>query len=80
MKVMLDTNILISAFDLVYSPINVENKLFYIRDKDDYIILHTAIIENVDVFITGDKDFEDVDIERPEIMNATQFLEKYVRN
>ena len=64
-------------FDLVYSPTNVENKLFEIRDKDDYIILHTAIIEDVDIFITGDKDFDDVDIDKPEIMNATEFLEKY---
>ena len=31
-------------FDLVYSPKNVEDKLFEIRDKDDYIILHTAIL------------------------------------
>lgn len=64
-------------FDLVYSPMNVENKLFEIRDEDDYIILHTAIIEDVDIFITGDKDFNDIDIDRPEIMNATQFLENY---
>lgn len=64
-------------FDLVYSPMNVENKLFQIRDKDDYIILHTAIVENVDIFITGDKDFDSVDVDRPEIMNATEFLEKY---
>ena len=65
-------------FNLVYSPTSVENKLFNIRDKDDYIILHTAIIENVDVFITGDKDFDDVEIERPEIMNAREFIERYV--
>lgn len=30
-------------FILVYSPTTVENKLFEIRDKNDYIILHTAI-------------------------------------
>ena len=64
-------------FILVYSPTTVENKLFEIRDKDDYIILHTAIIEDVDVFITGDKDFIDIDIDKPEIMNTTEFLEKY---
>ena len=64
-------------FILVYSPTTVENKLFEIRDKDDYIILHTAIIEDVDVFITGDKDFNDIDIDKPEIMNTTEFLEKY---
>ena len=64
-------------FDLVYSPMHVENKLFEIRDKDDYIILHTAIIEDVDVFITGDKDFDNVDVDKPVIMNATEFLEKF---
>lgn len=64
-------------FNLVYSPISVENKLFDIRDNDDYIILHTAIIEDVDIFITGDKDFDDVDIDKPEIMNTTEFLDKY---
>ena len=66
-------------FNLVYSPISVENKLFDIRDKNDYIILHTAIIEDVDIFITGDKDFDDIDIDKPEIMNATEFLEKYCK-
>lgn len=64
-------------FDLVYSPTYVESHLFEIRDKDDYIILHTAIIENVDVFITGDKDFENIVVEKPEIMTVTEFLEKY---
>ena len=63
-------------FILVYSPTTVENKLFEIRDKDDYIILHTAIIEDIDVFITGDKDFNDIDIDKPEIMNTTEFLER----
>ena len=64
-------------FDLVYSPTNIEKKLFQIRDKDDYIILHTAIIENVDIFITWDKVFNDIEIDKPEIMNATEFFEKY---
>lgn len=64
-------------FELVYSPMHVDNKLFKIRDEDDYIILHTAIIENVDIFITGDKDFDDVDVERPEIMSAQEFLKRY---
>ena len=65
-------------FEMVYSPTEVENKLFQIRDNDDYIILHTAIIENVDVFITGDKDFFDVNVDKPEIMNASEFLKKYL--
>ena len=73
----LDEFLKIFPFNLVYSPTSVDNKLFNIRDKDDYIILHTAIIEDVDIFITGDKDFDDIDIDKPEIMNATEFLEKY---
>lgn len=64
-------------FTLAYSPNDVTKKLFEIRDPEDYIILHTAIIEDVDIFITGDKDFNDVKIERPEIMTAAEFLEKY---
>ena len=64
-------------FDLVYSPTTIENKLFEIRDVDDYIILNTAIIEDVDIFITGDKDFFDVNIDKPEIMTTTDFLDKY---
>ena len=64
-------------FELVYSPSNISEKLFNISDENDYIILHTAIVENVDVFITGDKDFYDVDVDNPEIMSTTEFLEKY---
>ena len=64
-------------FELVYSPSNISEKLFNIRDENDYIILHTAIVENVDVFITGDKDFYDVNVDNPEIMSTTEFLEKY---
>jgi putative PIN family toxin of toxin-antitoxin system len=64
-------------FELVYSPECVEKKLFNIRDENDYIILHTAIVENIDVFITGDKDFFDIEIDRPEIMTVNEFLNKY---
>lgn len=73
----LDRFLLTFPYDLVYSPNDVEEKLFEIRDEDDYIILHTAILENVDLFITGDKDFKDVNIEKPEIMTVSEFLEKY---
>lgn len=66
------------SFELVYSPKEIESeRLFDIRDENDYIILHTAIIEDVDVLITGDKDFAAVDIDRPEILTPTEFLSKY---
>ena len=66
------------SFELVYSPKEIEGeRLFDIRDENDYIILHTAIIEDVDILITGDKDFAAVDIDRPEILTPTEFLSKY---
>ena len=66
------------SFELVYSPKEIEGeKLFEIRDDNDYIILHTAIIEDIDILITGDKDFAAVDIERPEILTPSDYLAKY---
>lgn len=64
-------------FELVYSPIQVEERKFEIRDEEDYIILYTAIIEDVDILITGDKDFKEVKVEKPEILTASEFMEKY---
>ena len=54
--------------------------LFDIRDINDYPVLYTAIIENIDIFITGDKDFLEVDIELPEIMTPGEFLEIFIKN
>jgi len=64
-------------YELVYTPPNIEEKLFEIRDVKDYPILYTAIKEDVDILITGDKDFADIDIKRPEILTPSEFLEKY---
>lgn len=47
------------------------------RDVKDAPILATAIMESIDVFLTGDKDFLVVDIEIPEILTMKEFLEKY---
>ncbi len=65
------------AFELVYTPTNPKPNLFEIRDKNDYPILYTAIKENVDLFLTGDKDYYDVIIEKPIIVSPSTFLEKY---
>ena len=66
------------SFEYVFSPeTQGGEKLFFIRDDGDYAILHTAIVEDVDVFVTGDKDFYAVEIERPEILSPTDFLTKY---
>ena len=66
------------SYELEYSPDGFEGTLlFEIRDDKDYMVLHTAIIADVDILITGDKDFKDIEIERPEIMTPREFLEKY---
>lgn len=70
--------LMLMSFEYVYTPNDIEGGLFDIRDEKDYPVLYTAIIEDVDVLITGDKDFSDIDIEIPEIMTPTDFIEKYL--
>ena len=65
------------TYELVYTPHNIPGNLFEIRDINDYPVLYTAIIENIDIFITGDKDFLDVDIEMLKIMTLIKFMEEY---
>lgn len=66
------------SYELEYSPESYDGTpLFEIRDNKDYMVLHTAIIADVDILITGDKDFKDVEIERPEILTPKEFLDKY---
>ena len=67
-----------TPFVYVQTPQQIPSDLFEIRDEADAPILYTAILENVDVLVTGDKDFHAVEIDRPEIMNIIQFAEKYV--
>lgn len=38
----------------------------------------SANIEEVDLRVTGDKDFSDIDIEKPEIMSPAQFMESFL--
>ena len=58
-------------------PYELEKDLFNLRDIKDIPILYSAIISNVDILITGDKDFESIDIDKPEIMTPAEFCERY---
>ena len=112
MRIMLDTNVLISAllfpgtrmdtmmnnifmehqlvlssvgkmllkmsYEYVYTPEEFDTELFHIRDMKDYPVLYTAIIEDIDVLITGDKDFSDIEIDKPEIMTPGEFIEEFL--
>lgn len=66
------------SFELTYTPQELKPGLFEIRDAKDYPVLYSAILEDVDMLITGDKDFSDVEIEHPEILTPTQFIDRYV--
>lgn len=47
---------------------------------EDYPVLYTAIMEDVDVLVTGDKDFSDIDVERPEIMTPAEFMDQFIQS
>jgi putative PIN family toxin of toxin-antitoxin system len=64
-------------YEMVYTPGQPTPGLFEIRDKNDYPVLYSAVTEGVDIFVTGDKDFEGLGLETPEIMTPVAFLEKY---
>ena len=64
-------------YELIYNPKQIIPNLFHIRDIRDYPVLYSAIIEDVDIFITGDADFIEVEIDRPEIVTPSEFLSKY---
>ena len=64
-------------YELVYTPREQNYEFFKIRDIDDYPVLYSAIIEDVDLFVTGDDDFDEVDIEKPEIITPSEFLKKF---
>ncbi len=66
------------SYELVYTPHEMDRGLFEIRDPKDYPVLYTAIVEGVDILITGDKDFTEVDIDHPEIMTPAEFIVEYL--
>lgn len=66
------------SYELVYTPKVIEpNKYVHIRDKYDLPILVSAIISDVDIILTGDKDFSGIEIEKPEILTPADFQAKY---
>ena len=65
-------------FELVYTLKMVDSDdLPEIRDPKDSPILAAAVMEDIDVFVTGDKDFLVLDIDMPEIVTMADFLKRY---
>jgi len=50
-----------------------------IRDKKDQPILDAALGNDIDVLITGDKHFLELDIQKPIICSPSAFKDKYMK-
>jgi putative PIN family toxin of toxin-antitoxin system len=67
------------SYQIAYTPGEIDEDIYpKVRDKKDYPILASAVIADVDVFITGDKDFAGLALERPEILTIAAFEQKYL--
>jgi putative PIN family toxin of toxin-antitoxin system len=64
-------------YEYVVTPQFPEPGLFSIRDETDYPVLYSAIVEDVDVFVSGDKDFTGLGLKKPDVVTPAEFLEKY---
>ena len=60
------------AYELIPAVDHAEK---LIRDAKDQPILNAAIVADVDIILTGDRDFLCLDMERPRCMTAAQFLQ-----
>lgn len=60
------------SYELIPSMYQIEKIM---RDETDQPILNAAILHDVDIILTGDKDFLALEIDRPKCMTAAQFLE-----
>lgn len=60
------------SYELIPAAYHAEK---LIRDVKDQPILNAAIVSDVDVILTGDKDFLSLDMEHPRPMTVAEFLE-----
>lgn len=73
-KSLPDTEVLLAEMSYELIPA-VDHAEKLIRDAKDQPILNAAIVSDVDIILTGDKDFLSLDIEHPNCMTVAQFLE-----
>ena len=59
------------SYELIPATYHIEK---VIRDAKDQPILNAAIIADVDIILTGDKDFLCLDLEKPKCMTVNYFL------
>lgn len=74
-KYLPDAEVLIAELPYELIPA-VDHAEKLIRDAKDQPILNAAIVADVDVILTGDKDFLSLEMEHPQCMTVAQFLEE----
>ena len=79
-KYAIEEFLLALPFEFIYTPHELpQHEFFEIRDKDDEKVLYSAILADVDILISGDKDFEEIKIGKPEILKPVEYIRKYGR-
>lgn len=73
-KYLPDAEVLIAELPYELIPA-VDHAEKLIRDAKDQPILNAAILYDIDIILTGDKDFLSLDMERPKCMTVAQFLD-----
>lgn len=73
-KFLPDAEVLLAEMSYELIPA-VEHAEKLIRDPNDQPILNAAIMSDVDIILTGDKDFLSLEMEHPKCMTVAQFFE-----
>ena len=63
------------TFELVAAPMSAQK---LIADPKDAPILNAAILNEVDIIISGDKHFLCLDMERPEVLSVAEYCRRYI--
>lgn len=74
-----DVESLLSAMSYTLIPA-VHSPSYQIRDAKDQPILNAAIIEDIDIILTGDKDFLCLDLNHPKCMSVSDFYNNFVEH
>lgn len=71
---LLDAEVLLTelSYELIPAALHAQK---LIRDAKDQPILNAAILYDVDIILTGDKDFLSLDMKHPKCMTVSQFLD-----
>lgn len=73
-KYLPDAEVLLAELSYELIPA-VDHAEKLIRDAKDQPILNAAIVSDVDIILTGDKDFLSLSMEHPKCMTIAQFFE-----